>query len=70
MSDTASVLTRYLDMIILRTENHSDLIDLTKFSNIPVINGLSDQSHPCQVLFRYFTYREISGPLKIRRLFG
>ncbi len=68
MSDTASVLTKYLDMIVLRTENHSDLIDLIKYSDIPVINGLSDQSHPCQVLSDIFTYEEISGSIKDKKV--
>ena len=68
MSDTASVLTKYLDMIVLRTENHSDLTDLIKHSNIPVINGLSDQSHPCQVLSDIFTYEEISGSIEDKKV--
>ena len=66
--DTASVLTRYLDMIILRTETHSDLNDFVEFSDIPVINGLSDQSHPCQVLSDIFTYEEISGSIKDKKV--
>ena len=68
ISDTASVLTRYLDMIILRTETHSDLKDFIEFSDIPVINGLSDQSHPCQVLSDIFTYEEISGSIKDKKV--
>ena len=68
MSDTASVLTKYLDMIVLRTENHSDLTDLIKYSDIPVINGLSDQSHPCQVLSDIFTYEEISGSIEDKKV--
>ena len=68
MSDTASVLTKYLDMIVLRTENHSDLIDLVKYSDIPIINGLSDQSHPCQVLSDIFTYEEISGSIEDKKV--
>ena len=68
MSDTASVLTKYLDMIVLRTENHSDLTDLIKYSDIPVINGLSDRSHPCQVLSDIFTYEEISGSIEDKKV--
>ena len=63
MSDTASVLTKYLDMIILRTDVHSDLTDLINYCDIPVINGLSDQSHPCQVLSDIFTFEEMIGPI-------
>ena len=68
MSDTAGVLTKYLDMIVLRTDNHSDLTDLIKYSDIPIINGLSDQSHPCQVLSDLFTYEEISGSIKNKKV--
>ena len=68
MSDTAGVLTKYLDMIVLRTDNHSDLTDLIKCSDIPIINGLSDQSHPCQVLSDLFTYEEISGSIKDKKV--
>ena len=67
-SDTAGVLTKYLDMIVLRTDNHSDLTDLIKCSDIPIINGLSDQSHPCQVLSDLFTYQEISGSIKDKKV--
>ena len=68
MSDTAGVLTKYLDMIVLRTDNHSDLTDLIKCTDIPIINGLSDQSHPCQVLSDLFTYEEISGSIKDKKV--
>jgi len=68
MSDTASVLSGYLDMIVLRTENHNDFIDLIENSKIPIINGLSDQSHPCQVLSDIFTFEEIIGPIKGKKV--
>ena len=68
MSDTARVLSRYLDMVVLRTDNHSDLIDLTNYSSIPIINGLSDQSHPCQVLSDIFTFEEIIGSIKGKKV--
>ena len=68
MSDTARVLSQYLDMVIIRTDNHSDLIDLTKYSNIPIINGLSDKSHPCQVLSDIFTFEEIIGSIERKKV--
>lgn len=68
MTDTARVLSQYLDMIVIRTDNHSDLIDLTKYSNIPIINGLSDRSHPCQVLSDIFTFEEIIGSIKGKKV--
>ncbi len=68
MTDTARVLSQYLDMVVIRTDNHADLIDLTKYSNIPIINGLSNKSHPCQVLSDIFTFEEIKGSIKGKRV--
>ena len=58
ISDTAQVLARYLDGIMIRTFAHKDVTDLAKFANIPVINGLTDLLHPCQVLTDLFTALE------------
>lgn len=58
VSDTAKVLSRYLDGIMIRTFDHQDVIDLAKFGSIPVINGLTDLHHPCQVLTDLFTVLE------------
>ena len=68
MTDTARVLSQYLDMVVIRTDNHFDLIDLTKYSNIPIINGLSDKSHPCQVLSDIFTFEEIIGSIEGKKV--
>ena len=68
MSDTANVLSRYVDMVVIRTENHSDILDLIKHSNIPIINGLSDKSHPCQVLSDIFTFEEERGSIKNKKV--
>ena len=68
MSDTARVLSQYLDMVVLRTDNHSDLIDLANYSSIPIINGLSDKSHPCQVLSDIFTFEEIVGSIEGKKV--
>lgn len=56
--DTAKVLSRYLNGIMIRTFSHQDVIDLAKFATIPVINGLTDLLHPCQVLTDIFTILE------------
>lgn len=58
ISDTAKVLSRYLDGIMIRTFAHQDVVDLARFGSIPVINGLTDLLHPCQVLTDLFTIYE------------
>mgnify|MGYP001162201992 CR=1 FL=1 len=68
MSDTAQVLSKYVDMIVLRTDDHHDLLDLTENSVVPVINGLSNFSHPCQVLADVFTFEELAGSIKGRKV--
>ncbi|MCX7710182.1 MAG: ornithine carbamoyltransferase [Clostridia bacterium] len=62
--DTAQVLSRYIDGIMIRTFKHSDVEDLAKFGNIPVINGLTDLMHPCQILADLLTIYEQKGTLK------
>lgn len=64
ISDTAKVLSRYLDGIMIRTFAHQDVIDLAEGASIPVINGLTDLLHPCQVLADLFTILEKKGKLK------
>ncbi|MFC2085360.1 ornithine carbamoyltransferase [Bacteroidota bacterium] len=61
--DTAKVLSRYLDGIMIRTYEHEDIINLAKYASIPVINGLTDLLHPCQVLTDLFTILEKKGTL-------
>ncbi len=62
--DVARVLSRYLDGIVARTFQHSDVEEMAKYSAIPVINGLSDDSHPCQALADLFTVKEKRGKLE------
>lgn len=62
--DTANVLSRYLDGIMIRTFKQSDVQDLAKFGSIPIINGLTDDHHPCQALADLFTIYEHKGTLK------
>jgi ornithine carbamoyltransferase len=64
IADTARVLSRYLDGIMARVFSHQTIVDLAKYSTVPVINGLCDLEHPCQVLADLFTMKEKFGSLK------
>ena len=67
ISDTAQVLSRYVDGIMARTFAHQTVTDLAKYGSIPVINGLTDDLHPCQGLTDYFTLTEVFGGLEALR---
>jgi len=64
IADTARVLSRYVSGIMARVFAHQDILDLAKHGSVPVINGLSDLLHPCQILADYFTLRERRGRLE------
>ncbi len=64
VQDTARVLSRYLDGIMIRTFEQKEVEDLAKYGNIPIINGLTDFCHPCQVLADLMTIREFKGILE------
>ena len=66
--DTARVLSRYVDGIMIRTFDHGEVEELARFATIPVINGLTDLSHPCQVLADLFTVRESLGGWEGKRI--
>ena len=66
--DTARVLSRYVDGIMIRTFKQSDVEELAEYGTIPVINGLTDYAHPCQVLADLMTVRERKGSLKNLKL--
>ena len=63
MQDTARVLSRYLDGIMIRTFAQEEVEDLARYGSIPIINGLTDFCHPCQVLADLMTIREHKGKL-------
>lgn len=64
IADTARVMSRYVDGIMARVYSHNDLVELAKYSTVPVINGLSDSFHPVQALSDMFTILEKKGKLK------
>jgi len=66
--DTAKVLSRYVDGIMARTFAHKTVTDLAEYASVPVINGLTDLSHPCQAMTDYFTAWEHLGDLKGKKI--
>ncbi|MDO3412057.1 ornithine carbamoyltransferase [Saccharibacillus sp. CPCC 101409] len=68
IADTAGVLSRYLDGIMIRTFGHENVTELAKYADIPVINALSDLGHPCQVLADLQTIQEHKGALRGKKL--
>ena len=66
IADTARVLSRYVDAIMIRILNHESLNELAAHATVPVINGLTRRSHPCQVMADVMTFEEHRGPIKGR----
>ena len=63
LKDTAKILSEYVDVVMLRTSLHKNLEEFGKYLQIPIINGLSDQSHPCQIMSDVFTFEETKGSI-------
>ena len=63
LKDTAKVLTEYVDIVMLRTSSHKNLEEFGKHLDIPIINGLSDLSHPCQIMSDILTFEETKGSI-------
>jgi ornithine carbamoyltransferase len=66
IADTARVLSRYADAIMIRANAHQTLLDLAAHATVPVINGLTDKTHPCQIMADVMTFEEHVGPIKGR----
>lgn len=64
IADTARVLSRYVEAIMLRTGSHGNLLELAACATVPVINGLTDDSHPCQILADILTFEEHKGNIE------
>jgi ornithine carbamoyltransferase len=64
VKDIAEVLSSMVDAIMFRSKNHESVVELAKYSSVPVINGLTDKAHPCQALADVFTMQEVFGDLR------
>jgi ornithine carbamoyltransferase len=67
-ADTARVLSRFVDAIMIRILNHESLLEMAEYATVPVINGLTRRSHPCQVMADLMTFEEHLGPIKGRTI--
>jgi ornithine carbamoyltransferase len=68
IADTARVMSRYVDAIVIRTLDHSAMVEFARHACVPVINGLTKRSHPCQVMADVLTFEEKRGPIKGRTI--
>jgi ornithine carbamoyltransferase len=68
IADTARVLSRYADAIMIRANKHESLMEFAANATIPVINGLTDKSHPCQVIADIMTFEEVQGTIEGRTI--
>ena len=68
IADTARVLSRYVDLIMIRTFDESVLIEMAEYASIPVINGLTDRTHPCQIMADIQTYEKHRGSIKGKKV--
>ncbi|MEM8576707.1 MAG: ornithine carbamoyltransferase [Pseudomonadota bacterium] len=68
IADTARVLSRYVDMIMIRTFEEATLLEMADHATVPVINGLTNRTHPCQIMADVMTFEEHLGPIKGRKV--
>ncbi len=68
IADTARVLSRYVDLIMMRTFEEDTLLEMAEYADVPVINGLTDRTHPCQIMADVMTYEEHRGPIAGRKV--
>ena len=68
IADTARVLSRYVDLIMIRTFEESTLLELAEHATVPVVNGLTNRTHPCQIMADILTFEEHRGPITGRRV--
>ena len=68
IADTARVLSRYVDMIMIRTFDEAVLTEMAEYASVPVINGLTDRTHPCQIMADILTFEEHRGPIRGKKI--
>ncbi len=68
IADTARVLSRYVDMIMIRTFDEAVLTEMAEYASVPVINGLTDRTHPCQIMADVLTFEEHRGPIRGKKV--
>ncbi len=68
IADTARVLSRYVDLIMIRTFEEATLLEMAEYATVPVINGLTNRTHPCQIMADVMTFEEQAGPIKGRKV--
>ena len=68
LHDTAKILSQYADIVMLRTHVHKNVVEFSKNLNIPIINGLTDLNHPCQIMSDIMTFEELKGPVKNKKI--
>ncbi len=68
IADTARVLSRYVDLIMIRTFEEATLLEMAEHASVPVINGLTNRTHPCQIMADIMTYEEHRGPIRGRKV--
>ncbi len=68
LRDTAKVLSQYADIVMIRTYEHKKVEQFSKYLSIPIINGLTDLSHPCQIMSDIMTFEEMKGPINNKKI--
>lgn len=68
IADTARVLSRYVDLIMMRTFEEDTLLEMAEYADVPVINGLTNRTHPCQIMADVMTYEEHRGPIRGKKV--
>ncbi len=66
--DTSKTLSQYADIVMMRTYEHKKILEFSKYLTIPIINGLTDLNHPCQIMSDIMTFEELKGPINNKKI--